>query len=69
MELRIGKARAGDEISFVVEQRLDEFPYIGRIELPIAVDVDDDVGPPPHRALQTRAEHHAKPGSALEGDN
>ena len=40
----VGKARTGDEIGFVVQQRGQQMADVARIELAVAVDVDDEIG-------------------------
>ena len=52
----IGEAGAGDEVGVVFQERLDELGDVGGVELPVAVDVDDDVGPAAHGAFQAGAE-------------
>ena len=62
----VGETRAGDEIGTVVEKWLNQFADVGGIELPVAVDVDDDVRPAPHRAFQAGAEDGAQSAAAFE---
>ena len=65
-ELGVGEARAGDEVGLVVEDRLDELGDVGGVELPVAVDVDDDVGAAAHGALEAGAEDLAQPRAVVQ---
>src|SRR5205085_1252157 len=49
-KLWIGKARAGDKIRAVLQQWNHQRLDVGRVELHVAVDVDDDVGAAAHGA-------------------
>jgi hypothetical protein len=55
-QLGVGEARAGDEVCLTREDRADQRFDVGGVELAVAVDVDDDVGPAAHGAFQAGLE-------------
>jgi hypothetical protein len=61
----VGKARAGHEIRFPVDDRLNQLFDVRWIKLPVAVDVDDDVRPAAHRPLEPRSKNLTQPRTVM----
>jgi hypothetical protein len=57
----VGEARAGDKVGLALDDGVDELGDVARVELPVTVDVDDDVRATAHRALEAGAEHFPQP--------
>src|SRR5262249_4707501 len=57
-----------DKVSPIIEKWLDQFGDVGRVELSVAIDIDDEIGPAAHGVLKAGAKNSTQSTAARQAE-